>query len=146
MSAKMLYRSAAGMFVLFAVGHTLGFLRFRPASPEALAVREAMMNVHFQVRHAAYTYGGFYTGFGLYVTVYLLFSAFLAWQLGTLTSSAPQVARSMGWALCAVQVLALLLSLVYFSAAPAVLSGVLAAMLGWAALKVKSAETVLCTA
>jgi hypothetical protein len=48
MKATVLYRIASGLLVLFAVGHTLGFLNFKPPSPEGLAVREAMNNVHFQ--------------------------------------------------------------------------------------------------
>ncbi len=81
MNAKVLYRIAAVMYLLFAAGHTFGFLGFRPPTAEALAVRDAMTNVHFQVGHASYSYGGFYVGFGLYVTAYLLFSAFVAWHL-----------------------------------------------------------------
>ena len=37
MSATLLYRIAAGLLLLFAVGHTLGFLGFKPASVEGLA-------------------------------------------------------------------------------------------------------------
>jgi len=35
MSATLLYRMAAVLFVLFAVGHTYGFLTLRPPSAEA---------------------------------------------------------------------------------------------------------------
>jgi hypothetical protein len=135
MSARSLYRSSAVLFVLFAAGHTFGFLRFRPTSPDALAVRDAMTNVHFRVGHASFTYGGFYTGFGLYITLYMLFSALLSWQLGDLAMSAPQSVRTLSWIFFGVQVAGLILSMVYFSAAPAVLSGLVAAFLGWSALK-----------
>jgi hypothetical protein len=135
MNAKALYRSSAVLFVLFAAGHTFGFLRFRPPTPEALAVRDAMTSVHFQVGHASLTYGGFYTGFGLYITLYMVFSALLSWQLGDLAMSAPQSVRSLSWIFFYVQVAGLILSLVYFSAAPAVLSGLVAVCLGWGALK-----------
>src|SRR5260370_1038563 len=48
MKATLLYRIASVLFILFAAGHTFGFLSFKPASPEGLAVRDAMNNVHFQ--------------------------------------------------------------------------------------------------
>lgn len=136
MSAKTLYRSAAVLFVLFATGHTFGFLRFKPPTAAALAVHDAMTNVHFQVGHASFTYGGFFTFFGLYITLYLLFSSFLSWQLAAMADDAPRSARRLAWAFCGVQVAGLILSLIYFAAPPAVMSGLLVVCLGWAALKV----------
>ena len=133
MNATAFYRIASVLLILFAAGHTFGFLSFKPPSPEALAVRDSMNNVHFQVRESSFSYGGFYKGFGLYVTAYLLFSAFLAWHLGALARSNPQAIGALGWAFCAVQVASLVLSWIYFSAAPAAFSAVVAACLGWAA-------------
>jgi hypothetical protein len=40
MNATLLYRIAAGLFILFAIGHTSGFLSFRPSTGEGLAVLE----------------------------------------------------------------------------------------------------------
>lgn len=136
MSARLLYRISAVLFVLFAAGHTFGFLNFKPPTAEGLAVRDAMMNVHFQVGHASFSYGGFYVGFGLYVTAYMLFSAFLAAHLSGLAGSAPRAVGGLGWIFCGVQVASLILSAIYFSVAPAIFSGMLAACLGWAALQV----------
>ena len=133
MKAVTLYRIASVLLVLFAAGHTFGFLKFKPSSAEGLAVRDAMNNVHFQVGGSTFTYGGFYTGFGLYITLYLLFSAFLAWHLGTIASNSPQAIGALGWVFCAVQVVSLILSWKYFSAAPAVFSAAVAICLGWAA-------------
>ena len=96
MNARVLYRIAAVMFVLFAAGHTFGFLSFQPPTAEALAVRDAMTNVHFQVGHASFSYGGFYTGFGLYVTAYMLFSAYVAWHLSGLAGSLARGRRAVG--------------------------------------------------
>ena len=119
MNAKTLYRIAAVLFFLFGLGHTFGFLAFKPPTPEALAVRDAMMNVHFQVGHASFSYGGFYVGFGLYVTTYLLFSAFLAWHLSGLAENLPNAIGALGWVFCGVQVASTILSLIYFSVGPA---------------------------
>ena len=61
MTARALYRISAVMFVLFAVGHTAGFLRFHPASPEGLAVQESMSSVHFNFGGASVTWADLYT-------------------------------------------------------------------------------------
>jgi hypothetical protein len=162
MSATLLYRIAAVLFVLFAAGHTAGFLLFRPPSPEGAAVLDAMNNVHFGAHGAAYTYGGFYRGFGLFVTGYMLFSAVLAWQLGamarargaagaaagegtgdgTMASARRPAATGMlaavGWALCTVQVADVVLGGMYFSVAQMAFPAVLALCLGGAAWRVQT--------
>jgi hypothetical protein len=137
MNATLIYRIASVLLVLFAAGHTFGFMRFKPSTPEALAVRDAMNNVHFQVRGADFSYGGFYTGFGLTITVYLLFSAFLAWHLGGLARAHPEAVGVLGWVFVAVQVAMVVLSWLYFSIAPAVLSVLIALCLAWAAWLVR---------
>ena len=133
MKATSLYRIASVFFILFAAGHTFGFLSLKPPSEEARAVFDGMNNVHFQVRGTSFSYGGFYRGFGLSITVQLLFSAFLAWHLGTLASNNPQAIGLLGWIFMVVQVASLVLSWKYFSAAPAMLSAIVAVCLGWAA-------------
>jgi len=78
MKAAVLYRIAAVLLIIFAAGHTVGFLKFRPETPEGRAVFESMNNVQFQIGRGSFSYGGFYTGFGLFATLYLLFSAYVA--------------------------------------------------------------------
>jgi len=87
MKPAVLYRIASVLFVIFAAGHTFGFLSFKPPTAEGLAVRDAMNSVHFG---ANMSYGGVYIGFGLYISVYLLFSAYIAWHLGGLAGRLPQ--------------------------------------------------------
>jgi hypothetical protein len=131
-NATLFYRIASVLFILFAAGHTIGFLAFKPPSSEGLAVRDAMQNVHFQVKGSSFTYGEFYTGFGLYATVYLLFSAFLAWHLGNLARTTPQAIGSLAWVFVAVQIASLVLSWRYFLLPPVILSASVAACLAWA--------------
>ena len=138
MTAKLLYRIAAIVLVLFAAGHTFGFLSFRPSSAEGLAVYDAMNSVHFDFNGAARSYAGFYTGFGLMVTAYLLFCAFLAWHLGTLAASQPKAIGVLAWAFVAVQVTSLVLSVVYFFLVPALLCAIILACLLWAAWLLRS--------
>lgn len=133
MKAIWLYRTAAVLFVLFAVAHTVGFLTFQPPAPDARAVLDAMNRVHFQAGGQTFSYGGWYVGFGLSATVSMLFQAFVAWYLAGLASRQPQAIGGLGWVLAAFQLPGLALSLIYFAVPPAVLSGLLALLLGCAA-------------
>jgi hypothetical protein len=139
--AALLYRIASVLFLLFAAGHTYGFLHFRPPTPEGRAVREAMFNVHFQVRNATFSYGGFYNGFGLFVTASVLFSTILAWHLSGLARTSPQAIGALGWAFFALAVASVVLSWIYFSLIPTLLSILLALCLGWAAWLVQGVKT-----
>ena len=49
--AKVLYRIAAVLFLLFAAGHTAGFLTFHPQATDAIAVQEAMHRVPVSYTH-----------------------------------------------------------------------------------------------
>ena len=104
MSAALLYRIAAFVFVLFAIGHTYGFLSFLPPSSEGRAVYDSMNNVHFQVGGRSFNYGDWYRGFGLSATTSLLFWAFLSWHLAGLAKSNPAAIRALGWAFFLLQV------------------------------------------
>jgi len=132
MKATVLYKISSVVLILFAAGHTFGFLQFKPPSPEGLAVYEAMNTVHFEVGGSKFSYGNFYRGFGLSITVFMLFEAFLAWRLGLLAGSNPGATAVLGWALFAVQVVSVILSWIYFSAVPAAFSLAVAVGLGWA--------------
>ena len=133
MKGTVLYRIASIVLILFAAGHTFGFFSFKPPTAEGLAVYEAMNKVSFQVNGATFSYGGFYRGFGLSASVNLVFSAFVAWYLGELSRKMPQAIGALGWMFFAVQLAGVALSLMYFSAIPAMFSTVLAICLGWAA-------------
>jgi hypothetical protein len=134
MSATVLYRIASIVLILFAAGHTTGFLTFKPPSAEGIAVHDAMNNVHFEVGGKLFTYGNFYKGFGLYITVYLLFSALVAWHLGGLAATHPEAVGMLGWAFVAMQLVSVVLSWVYFFPVTAIFSAVAALCSGWAAV------------
>jgi hypothetical protein len=133
MNATLLYRIAAFVLVLFAVGHTLGFLKFKAPTPEGVAVQQAMDNVRFSLGSKSYTYGDFYRGFGLFCTAYLLFAAFLAWHLGTMARSNPQAIGTLGWMFFGLQLIGIAISWKYFIPPPIIFSAVLAILTGWAA-------------
>lgn len=140
MKATSLYRTAAVILVVFAAGHTAGFLTFKPASPEGLAVLGAMKNVHFGFGSTTGSYLMFYTGFGLMISAEMLFSAFLSWHLGRLAAKQPEAIGSLGWAFFALQVAGLALCWIYFSAIQAVLSAAAAVCVGLAAWRVRTAS------
>lgn len=96
MSPTVLYRIASVLLVLFAIGHTVGFVKFKPSTPEGVAVLEAMNNVHFPVKSAQFTYGQIYKGFGFFASAYLLFTAYLAWFLGSLAMRNPNAIVPLG--------------------------------------------------
>src|SRR5260370_42578095 len=103
MRAGALFRLSAVVFVLFAAGHTVGFLAFRPNTPEGVSVLDQMRSVHFPFGSASVTYAELYTGFGLFISVALLLFAWLAWQLGAWSKTNPVAAQAAGRALLAVQ-------------------------------------------
>jgi hypothetical protein len=112
--AKLFYRIAAILFLLFAAGHTAGFLTFRPPTADALAVLEGMKGVRFDFGGTSVTWNGFYTGFGLFASAYLLFSMFLAWRLSYATAAEAAMARTIAWTLFAVQIANIGVCLSYF--------------------------------
>ena len=108
MKASMFYRIAAVLLLLFAAGHTVGF---RQNNPEwgADAVLGLMRSVHFDAQGFTRTYWDFFSAFGLFFSVFLLFAAVLAWLLGRLPAETLASVRSIAWALaiCFVAVTAL---------------------------------------
>ena len=133
MTAKLLYRVVAVVRVMFTAGHTFGFLSFRPPSAEGLAVFAAMGNVHFTLDGGSYSYVGFYTGFGLMVSAYMLFSTFLAWHLGAISSTQPQTIVALAWAFAALQIVCLVLGWLYFFLVPILFSAAVSICSLWAA-------------
>jgi hypothetical protein len=140
MKATWLFRVAAVAFLLFAAGHTLGFLTFRAPTPEGRAVFDAMHQVHFTVGNTEYSYGNFYLGFGLSCSVAMLFSAFLAWHLGTLARGLPQAIGALGWVFFAVQVAGVLICLKYFGVPQVAFSLAVAVCIGAASCLVHTRQ------
>ena|SRR5246127_5272368 len=108
MKASMFYRIASVLLLLFAAGHTFGF---RQNIPEwgADAVLGLMRSVHFDAQGFTRTYWDFFSAFGLFFSVFLLFAAVLAWLLAGLPAETLARVRSIAWALaiCFVAVTAL---------------------------------------
>jgi hypothetical protein len=85
MKASLLYRVSSILLVLFAIGHTLGFRQIDPTWGVDSLV-QSMKSIHFNANGANRTYWEFFVGFGLFVTVLMLFASIIAWQFGGLPS------------------------------------------------------------
>jgi hypothetical protein len=96
LSASILYRAAAVLLFLFAVGHTLGFRQSDPAWGVD-AVLRSMKSTHFTIQGFARTYWDFFVGAGFTVGVLYLFAAVLAWQLGSLPGETLALMRVTAW-------------------------------------------------
>ena len=82
----------------------------------------AMRSIHFDVQGSNRTYWDFYVGFGLFVSVFLVFSAVLAWQLGGLPAATLALMRGTTWALVICFGAVAILSWRYFFIIPIVFS------------------------
>jgi hypothetical protein len=137
--ARLWFRVSAVVLLLFAIGHTFGFLAFRPPSAAGQAVWSAMNNVRFSDGGSTFSYGEFYRGFGLSISASQLFFAGLAWLLASMAQRDPESARLIAWAMVVLQVVGLVLSLRYFGVAPALFSVVSSLCLGMGALSIRRA-------
>ena len=109
MKASVFYRIAAVLLLLFAVGHTLGFRQTNPEWVGTDSVTASMRSVHFDAMGFTRSYWDFFSAFGLFFTVFLLFSAVLAWLLAGLPAETLARVRSIAWTLviCFVAITAL---------------------------------------
>ena len=124
MKTALLYRIASVLLVLFAAGHTLGFRRTDPRwGAESLVT--SMRTTRFDVQGFQRSFWDFYVGFGLFVTVFLLFAAVLSWQLGGLSRETLSRLPIVTWGLAVCLLLVTLLCFRYFFVAPVVFSSVI---------------------
>ena len=102
MSARLVYRIAAVLLVLFAVGHTLGFSRVADPTWGVDALLASLRSTHFVADGFRRTWWDFYLATGYIAGLFYLFGAVLAWQLGGLPGTALKRLRGVTWgfALC----------------------------------------------
>ena len=138
MKAPILYRISSILLLLFAAGHTFGF---RQNNPEwgANAVLGLMRSVHFNAQGFTRTYWDFFTAFGLFFSVFVLFAAVLAWLLARLPPETLARVRSIAWALALCFVAITALTWRYAFTTPIVFSTVITVLLLAAAWR--SAQT-----
>ena len=140
MRAKLPLRISSIILFLFALGHTVGFQTFRPASQQGLEVMESMRSVPFAFGKATVHWMDLYVGFGLAISVSGFFSSILAWRLSSATVAEIALARVITWLLCATQVASIVLSLRYFGVVQAGFSVLSSAALAWSAVRLNAAN------
>jgi hypothetical protein len=116
---SVLYRIAAVLLLLFAAGHTFGF---RQSDPQwgVNALLGSMRSIHFSLQGFSRSYWDLFVGLGLFVTVFLLFAAVLAWQLGGLPAEILARLRGPAWAFALCFLALTILSWKYLFTAPLV--------------------------
>ena len=134
MSARTLLYIAAVLLLLFALGHTIGFLTFHPKTAVGQAAWIAMQTAVLMPGHTN-TWAGFYMGFGLFVTLFFVF----AFVLARSSAEAPRVVATVTFALATTMLGSLVLSIAYFSMPPIVFSAVLLVVLLWAGARLQRA-------
>jgi hypothetical protein len=130
LKARALFRIAAVLIFLFDLGHSSGYPWSDPAWNVDTA---AMRSSHFPIFGFLRTYWDFYVGFGLFVSVFLLLAAILAWQLGSLPAQTMPLVRVTAWALALCFAAVTVLSWMYFFAIPIAFSIVITVCLAVAA-------------
>jgi hypothetical protein len=119
MKASLFYRIAAVLLLLFDAGHTFGFRQSDPAWG-ADAMLTAMRSIHFDVQGFNRSYWDLFVGAGFNVSVFLLFAAVLAWQLGGLSGETLALMRGTAWAFALSFVAMTILGWIYFFTLPIV--------------------------
>src|ERR1051325_11248473 len=133
MKASMLYRIAAVLLLLFAVGHTLGFRQSDPAwGVDGLLV--SMRSIHFDMQGFNRTYWDLFVAAGFSVGVFYLFAAILAWQLGGLPAANLALMRGTAWAFALCFAAITVVSWRYLFIIPVAFSGLITLCLTAAAL------------
>src|SRR5262245_3354896 len=143
MKPSWLYRTASVLLALFSVGHTLGFSK--PHSQRGVdALLRSMQATRFDVQGFNRSYWDFYVGFGLFITIFLLFAAALSRQLGALDGDTLRKVRFVRWALAGCFAGVTVLSWKYFFMAPGAFSSVITLCLlcaAWPSEKERPSET-----
>lgn len=134
------FRIATYLLVLFFLGHTAGgMLAQKSLGPESDAVFAAMKSVRFVFDGSTCTWYGFWFGFGLTVSAFLLLSAVVTWQLDLVPSSRWPLVSTIAWALVASHVANTILAWRYFFAGPGIFGTAIVVLLVVGALQKQKA-------
>jgi len=123
------FRSASVLLFVFCLMHTGGgMLAQKSLGPASDTVFAAMKHVHFDFNGADCTWYGFWFGFGLTASIFLLLSALVAWELERVPDELWPRLEVIAWAFVASHVANTVLAWKYFFAGPGVF-GILISLL-----------------
>ena len=126
MNVPLLLRIASVITLLYFAGHTAGMPWTPFTSPEAMSVVEAMKTQSFEAKGFKGTYWGFYFGFGVIISVFLLVEAVVLWQVASLAKKDPSRVRPIVAAFLLGYIVNAVLAWKYFSVVPAVMAAAIA--------------------
>jgi hypothetical protein len=130
------FRTASVLLLVFCVLHTAGgMLAQKSLGPASDAVFESMKRVHFDFNGADCTWYGFWFGFGITVSIFLVLSAIVAWQLGRVPSELWPHFQVISWALVVAHAGNTLISWKYFFSGPGVFGTLITLLLAVGTLK-----------
>ena len=121
MKASVFYRAAAVFLLLFAAGHTYGFRHSDPTwGVDALL--SSMRSIHFNLQGFNRSYWDLFLAQGFSLSVFFVFSAILAWQMGSLPTETLARMRGIAWTFAICYAAIAVVSVMYLFIAPIVLS------------------------
>jgi hypothetical protein len=103
--------------------------------PEADAVFATMKTVHFRFNAADCTWYGFWFGFGLMASVFLLLVAAVAWLLDRVPPAHWSTVNGVAWALVVAMGANAVLSFAYFFVGPGALASLTTVLLSVGAIR-----------
>ena len=125
-----LYRIAAYLTLFFFAGHTAGgMIQQKSLGPASDAVFDAMKATHFQFNGSDCTWYGFWFGFGLTVSAFLVLVAVTTLVLDRVTPQAWLQVQAIAWTVIAAMAFNGIMAFRYFFAGPTVFSVIIVALL-----------------
>jgi len=130
------FRSASVLLFVFCLMHTGGgMLAQKSLGPASDTVFHAMKSVHFDFNGADSTWYGFWFGFGLTTSIFLLLSSIVAWQFERIPSELWPSLQVIAWAFVASHVANTVLAWKYFFAGPGVFGILISVLLAIGTLR-----------
>lgn len=130
------FRSASVLLFVFCLMHTGGgMLAQKSLGPASDAVFEAMKRAHFDFNGADCTWYGFWFGFGLTASIFLLLSSIVAWQFERIPNELWPSLQTIAWAFVVAHVANTVLAWKYFFAGPGVFGILISALLAIGTLR-----------
>jgi len=130
------FRSASLLLFIFCLMHTGGgMLAQKSLGPASDAVFDAMKSVHFDFNGADCTWYGFWFGFGLTVSIFLLLSALVAWQFERVPDEHWPSLELISWAFVVSHLGNTVLAWKYFFAGPGVFGTIISLLLAVGTLR-----------
>jgi hypothetical protein len=141
------FRAASVLLFVFCVLHTAGgMLAQKSLGPAADAVFESMKSVHFDFNGADCTWYGFWFGFGITASIFLVLSSIVAWQLDRVPSELWPKVRVISWTLVLAHAGNTVISWKYFFSGPVVFGTLITLLLATGTLKKSRRASALAAA